>query len=145
MAASSILEAHTQWRGDLERISEFELNDGIPDHFKQAGHLAYWLRRCKPIYELNENKSYPPAGTKEDVDFTTDGQELLLKYANEYLAFSLGYHICLLHTITDEKEAKEFRIDKNYLEIVCQFLRNKNVSPHALYLIYRSLFHRAKQ
>ena len=33
-----------------------------------------------------------------------------------------------------------FTVSMEYIESVCHFLKFKQVSPHALYLIYKSLF-----
>lgn len=47
--------AHYAWRDDLSRVEQRENNLGQGlDHFKQCGHLAYWLRRSSPIVEFED-------------------------------------------------------------------------------------------
>src|SRR5262245_6904423 len=53
MSDASLLDAHHQWRDDMDRIRKYELNDNSdPDHFTQAGGLTYWLRRGHAVYDL---------------------------------------------------------------------------------------------
>ena len=68
---------------------------------------------------------------------------LLLPYANEYLAFDFGFQIVKFYELGKEggsKRANEMALSRDYYKTVCHFLKYKTVSPHALNLIYRSLF-----
>ena len=65
----------------------------------------------------------------------------MFNYSAEYLAFELGLRICRFFSEYGE-------IDKvaipdpspDYFKAVCYFLKYKQVSPHALVIIYESLF-----
>src|SRR4051794_29659754 len=48
-----VYDAQAAWQTDLSllRKREPQLEDG-PDHFKQCGHLAFWLRRLSPVVEV---------------------------------------------------------------------------------------------
>lgn len=138
-----LYDAHFAWRSDLERMGDREAElDGEPDHYKQAGLLAFWLRRESPVVEFNdlqqtigeEGGLYPSEEEKRD---------LLTKYGSEYLAFDFGFQLCQYYVsaeldggIDDAAPA----VTREYLQDICYFLKFKHVSPHSLYLIYRSLF-----
>jgi hypothetical protein len=140
-----IIEAHGAWQNDIHRISEKEkkLEDGL-DHFKQAGHLAYWIRRMGPVVETVDTTAnfadapgYPL--TEDEKAFRL----LMLGYCNEYLAFDLGFQLVKLHEIHPSKpnaRASTIRPSADYIQRMCQFMKYKHVSPHALHLIYSSLF-----
>lgn len=142
-----IIEAYGAWKNDLLRVGEHEpkLNDGL-DHFKQCGHLAFWLRRLSPIVEsydtlqnLGDSQGYPLNDDEKAF------RKLLLGYVNEYLAFDYGYQICKYYEIGQEggsERAQSLAPDREYYQTMCQFLKYKNVSPHAMHLIYKSLFAR---
>jgi hypothetical protein len=140
-------DAHHFWCQDLDRVENRErLPDGL-DHFKCCGHLAYWLRRTAPVMELYDDI----AGYDENVRQLEPGgqrhqlRELLVAYTNEYLAFDWSYQICLYYERMRPEPEKNPRADgdiltRDYVRTLCHFLKCKNVSPHALFLIFRSLF-----
>lgn len=144
LSPAAFTEAWDQFQTDLRRVSKFELNGGIPDHFKQMGHLAYWLRRSRPVLSVAPDPSFPLAGTDDELKMGLKFQELLMRYPNECLAFALSYKIGLKHVCKLSIPPSEFALSYDYLNTICQFLWNKNVSPHALFLIFKSLFHRPK-
>ena len=51
-----IAQAHYRWVRDLNYSSNKEFSGGEFDHFKNAGFLCYWLRRCPPIFEFLHNE-----------------------------------------------------------------------------------------
>lgn len=144
LQAVRLLDAYYQWQQDLDRVSKFELNSGIPDHYKQCGHLIYWLRRASPVVEwVDASKNLGDAEGFPDRPEDIQLKELLFKYGNEYLAFDLGYRICRFFEIgrVDYPLAPDARVlTQDYLRTVSHFLKVKNVSPHAMYLILKSLF-----
>lgn len=138
-----VLEAHGAWKADLARISEHEKNlgDGL-DHFKHAGHLTYWVRRQAPVYEATDDRLN--LGDAEGYGVTPHEKalrELLFAYLNEYLAFDLGFQFCRIHDLNRPgSRAASLILTPDYIRTMCHFLKYKNVSPHALFLIYKSLF-----
>lgn len=137
LSARRLQDAHSFWLGDEQRILQTEMSSSLElDHFKQAAHLAYWLRRSSPIVEIIDNSN----SGFENID---ENREFHYKYANEYSAFMFGYDICRFfeaHRVDSGVFANDFELDEDYVAVMCQFLKAKNVSPHALFLIYKSLF-----
>lgn len=107
------------------------------DHFKLSGILAYWLRRCAPVYDLRVLHG----GYKSDPFL----EELLNRYPSEFPAFNLGLYICssfqteqIGNPSSDVPDIEENNFD--YYKDICFLLKRKNLSPHSLGMIYRSLF-----
>ncbi|MEI9930702.1 MAG: hypothetical protein WDM89_09160 [Rhizomicrobium sp.] len=134
-------DAHYAWRLDIKRVEATEpnLGDGL-DHFKQSAHLAYWLRRKSPIVDYHDwaaeiedlNDLYPDEVERRD---------LLLRYGEEYLAFDFGLKICTYYELErlDNPRSSVPKLSKEYIFDVCHMLKFKHVSPHAMYLIYKSI------
>lgn len=136
-------DAHYAWQDDLSRIAEREPNiDGELDHFKQCGHLAYWLRRAGPVIEFTDLvEEYGEEGGLYPREI--EERKLLVNYGTEYLAFDFGYQFCQFYEIarTDrETSPPPPNLNPEYLLTVCNFLKFKQVSPHAMYLIYKTMF-----
>jgi hypothetical protein len=76
-------------------------------------------------------------------------QDKFLLSPNEICAFLIGFRLCLyfsLKHLIDESdhighEIQARTLDANLKFDVATLLKHKNVSPHALYLIYRTLFY----
>jgi len=140
LSDSFLLEAYGQWMNDVRRIKDFELdNNTEPDHFKQAGHLTYWLRRSRPVVDVR----IVPSAVVPEGELAAILHELIMIAPNEYLAFDIGYRIVLLHecySVGAKRDESEFALTDDFVVTMVQFLRNKNVSPHALFLIFKSLF-----
>lgn len=138
-----LFEAHGAWLNDLRRVGEHEKNlkRGL-DHFKQCGHLSYWLRRFSPIIEfvdLDFGESERPM-TAGEIALRT----LMEGYSNEYMAFDFCFQICR-HYEAESLErtsprAKTIILSNDYYKLVCHFMKYKHVSPHAMHLVYKSLF-----
>ncbi|MDR3472610.1 MAG: hypothetical protein P4M09_13125 [Devosia sp.] len=146
-------DAHDFWLEDEKRTLEV----GVPaethalDHFKQASFICFWLRRLQPI---NETKVI--AGW--DIDPSSDRyrrRKRFLRYGNEYCALIIGYQICLNYEMAkiyprSDKIAPLIGSRLDYFRrvqfpepLISDFvmvLKHKNMSPHALYLLYKSLF-----
>ncbi|MBF0604575.1 MAG: hypothetical protein HQL07_12895 [Nitrospirae bacterium] len=125
-------EVYDAWIDDLKRVSRHDMKSEELDHFKHASHLCFWIRRMGPILELMEKDSFPPDSHGDK------GRELdlITKYRNEYLAFRIGLTICG----DFEPHSKHPKLTYDYIASLCRFMRYKHVSPHALFLIYKSLF-----
>ena len=140
-----LLEAHGAWANDLDRVGRHEpqLEDGL-DHLKQCGHLCFWLRRLSPIVEAHDTTRN--MGDAEGYSLTDDEKafrKLLLGYCNEYLAFDYAYQICRYYELGKaggSARAEALFPPREFYVSICQFMKYKNVSPHALHLIYKSLF-----
>lgn len=141
-----VIEAHGAWRNDMHRVSgsEPELEEGL-DHFKRCGHLTFWIRRMSPVveaYDLTAGVADAPG-----MPITEDEQafrDLLFGYCNEYLAFDFGFQFCRFYEMNKNgrsPRAEGLALDEDYIRTVCHFLKYKSVSPHAIFLIYKSLFH----
>ncbi len=138
-----IVAVHGAWCADLGRINHHErrLSEGL-DHFKRAGHLAYWVRRMSPIIDASENYNLQDSDSYPATPEQTAMRDNMFGVWNEYLAFEMGFQLCRFYeagqpgAIRDES----YHPDSDYYETMFQFLRYKNVSPHALFLIYKSLF-----
>ncbi|MEH2481544.1 hypothetical protein V1282_004901 [Nitrobacteraceae bacterium AZCC 2146] len=140
-----LIEAHGAWVNDLSRVGAHEpnLEDGL-DHFKRCGHLSFWLRRMGPIVEaLDTTKNLGDSAgydlSRDEIDF----RELLLGYCNEYIAFDFSYQICKYYEmgkVPPSPRATAIAPSREYFQTMCQFLKYKNVSPHAMHLIFKSLF-----
>jgi hypothetical protein len=143
-AKHRIYEAHGAWINDLKRVGEREQNlkDGL-DHFKQCGHLAFWLRRMTPVAELQDldfGDAELPLKPRE-----RELRGFLIAYHHEYLAFDFAFQICkyyeVKHLEKPSNRAAEIKLSPDYYQTVSHFMKYKNVSPHALHLIYKSIFY----
>lgn len=138
-------DAWGAWNHDLQRVGEREkkLSDGM-DHFKQAGHLAFWIRRMGPVTEaMDLLADMPPEEAEKKLGGVgADYREFLFAYCNEYLAFDFGFNLCRFYELAQEPasdRAKELRLGEDYLRLACNFMKYKTVSPHAMMLVYKSL------
>lgn len=146
MSRQRLVAAHGAWKADIKRIVDHEqhLSEGL-DHFKRAGHLTYWVRRMSPIidghdpsYNLQDSDSHQIVPNQVELEM----RESMFGFWNEYVAFELGFQLCKFYELGQRgaRRRGEFYPSAEYYRTMCQFLRFKNVSPHALYLIYKSLF-----
>jgi len=131
----NLLQAQQEWDGDLDKLEIDESEE--PDHLKQAGWLCHWLRKKRPISKLYYRDESKLANYFED-------------YYNEASAFIIGlkiaiFHECCERELTDE-EIKNVLADYDFSDIlhdISVFLSHKSVSPHAIYMIYKSLLHKS--
>lgn len=67
---------------------------------------------------------------------------LIYEYGMEYIAFDFGFQICFYYESDRVDRKGEFRkpmLTPDYLKDICHMLKFKHVSPHSIYLIYRSM------
>ncbi|KQO42487.1 hypothetical protein ASF08_12850 [Methylobacterium sp. Leaf85] len=136
-------EVHGAWTKDLERVEENEnqLEEGL-DHFKRAGHLAFWLRRMGPVvdfidYSVNIADGIEYNLSEKEADF----RDLMFGHANEYIAFDIGLQYCKFYEPQTSLRAQGITLSDDYTRTTCHFLKYKQVSPHSLFMIYKSLFY----
>lgn len=131
--------AHKLWQDDLRHSSERDMAGGKLDQFKQAGYLAFWLRRASPIIRIGFDKSQVMKLSESDQYYL----DFLIQFGNEHLAFTLGHEICLFFQCNRRDmplDPKAFGFDSAFAHDINSTMKRKNMSPHALNLIYRALF-----
>ncbi len=145
--ARRLFEAQDYWAWDMQSMTATDRIGGpspvVPCEFKHAAFLTYWLRRRLFVERVRKHPQSTCGQAK--TDFYSD-------YATEMTAFLIGIRLCAYHVA--KKTAQEagrckvvhlpglqqrirFDIAREYAIL----LRHKNVSPHALYLAFRSLLH----
>ncbi|MBE8159025.1 MAG: hypothetical protein HAW59_06540 [Betaproteobacteria bacterium] len=133
-------DAHQAYMWDVERLdgNMKTTPDHSPDHFKRAGLLAYWLRRRSPILRWDKYMDMDDCNLD---DAQKKWREFIFNYGREFHAFSLGYRICWSMEWNKEQESPMPKvISEKRLTHICYFMKYKSVSPHAMGLIYESLF-----
>jgi hypothetical protein len=68
-------------------------------------------------------------------------REFLRRYGEEYLAFDFGLQICTWYEL-EKIGATRMQppiLSEDFLIDLCHMLKFKHVSPHAMYLIYKSI------
>jgi hypothetical protein len=139
-------QAHFRWTKDVAVVSSKEYGGRPLDHFKYAGFLCYWLRRCPPLSELATNPDLAIAGIRY-----RDPKKILVQYGNVFAAFDIGLRICRYWEsarrdigYSEEVRDKIMRFSipqrSEYIEDICYTLAEKNISPHSLNMLYKSLF-----
>jgi len=137
-------EAYDFWKHDLFRL----LKDGESirlDQYKRAGFLCFWLRRRIVVDEIAPipNADLPPGNAREKLKrYLPD----FMQYGNEICAFTLGYHFCLRFAASSSESSEldtivdAYKLAPTLLKEIAVYLKVKNVSPHALYLMYKLIF-----
>lgn len=136
-----LIEAYSNWRRDTTNArQEMKIRHGSSDidHFKYAGFLAYWLRRRVVLDKITHiNNPSPPF----DPDYISPLQEQFFHYGNEIASFLIGFHYCARFELNHEDDIFwKYQLSDDYILTVATLLKQKNVSPHALFLIYKALF-----
>ncbi len=119
---------------------EPHLHEGL-DHFKQSANLAYWLRRMSPVVEFKDFAA-ELEGMDDLYPDERDLRKFLTKYGTEYLAFDFGFQVCLYYQLERTQNPSQFSpaLSGEYLVDVCHMMKFKHVSPHAMFLVYKSIF-----
>lgn len=140
MSADRTDEARLFWARDIGRLEIH--GDTVPDHFKQAGFLAYWLRRRIVVQHVSRAIAF-------DHDEDQHRQTQFVMMSNEFCAFVLGFRICVFFVyghLADEgddiaADLERIQVEPSLLFDIAALMKNKNVSPHSLYTVFRSLFY----
>lgn len=147
-------ETYDFWKVDAKRTLDSGIDKGSRelDHFKHASFIAFWLRRQIPINRTLRLRADGVVGGGEPY---SSEQEFFFRYGNEICALGIGLELCLYYEFIGKNTAtgKLVSIAPNRLNYLssCKLhhecvrdyamvLKHKNMSPHALYLLYKSLF-----
>lgn len=137
-----LMDAHYAWQEDVARLVDREKNltDGA-DHFKQCANLAYWLRRMAPVIEYRDIAA-EIEGCEDLYEDEKERRKLLRNYGAEFLAFDFGFKICQYYELEKLDSPRPFApsISGEYLIDVCHMMKFKHVSPHSMFLVFKSLF-----
>ena len=143
-------EAYDFWQDDCARTLRSGIDGGSVelDHFKHASFIAFWLRRMIPINETYRDPDPEAHSSKEEQNF-------FLRYGNEICALLIGFQICLYYEMASiseesgdvvapmadwEEMLRKTRFPPHIIRDFAMVLKHKNMSPHSLYLMFRSLF-----
>ncbi|WP_298362532.1 hypothetical protein [uncultured Litoreibacter sp.] len=139
-----IQEAQDLWIEDIQSLTLDKKIGGETVRaceYKQSSFLTYWLRRRLVVYSVSPKNP-------GDRDFDT----LFKEYPSEYVALSIGLKLAAFHRfasapnfhgdalaeISDKGDDMLFSLMHDALVL----LHHKNVSPHALYLVFKALYTR---
>lgn len=134
-----LVDCHRVW---VEDIGKMKIDGGgLPDQFKHAGLLAYWLRRKVVIEKAEKFIVY-------DTDKGIEHQAHFLQYPSEMAGFLLGLSLSAHYTYAVVRETigsidsyiYKIRPSDNLIYDTAHYMNEKHVSPHSLYLIYRVIF-----
>jgi hypothetical protein len=152
MSARRLGEAFDYWQEDAART----LASGIEgptqglDHFKHASFIAFWLRRMIPVNDL---QNLGPVPVDQRIAY-----ENFLRFGNEVCALFIGFQLCLFYEDariealnSADKDAigrignkiEDTRFPPDLMTEFSMILKHKNMSPYAIYLLYKSLFNTA--
>ena len=130
-----LCDAYLSLTADLNRLKSESMTgskstDPNPNHFKRCGFLTYWLRRSSPIIGC---KGGNPGSNK----ILRNKQGFLMEnhFINPQFAFDLGFLICQIFNESDIPS-----ISEEYNQTICYILKCKSISPHAMVLLFESLF-----
>ena len=138
LSPSRVIEAQELWENDLlALINDKKVEKSkMPCEFKHAAFLTYWLRR-RVIVE-----------GREPIDWEVGVVNALYnQYPNEYLALSIGLRLILYHhyvpagadPIDTLAQLENIELPRDLLREAVVYLHHKNVSPHSVYLFFKSL------
>jgi len=140
-------EARLQWLRDIGRI---EIDGSVePDEYKLLGFLVYWLRRRCVIGYAHRSEA---ACRVAEIDGWVNAQDQFLLRCNEIAAFLIGFRLCLYlrigpnlttdangHPIELLDSFDDHDLDQEFLFDIGTLMKQKNLSPHSMYIIFRSL------
>ena len=146
--------AYARFKEDCGRMHATEL-DGIGDldHFKQVSFLVFWLRRFSPVYDVTVET--PDTTTRVRVRSEAP-KEVEYFFLNQNISFDIGFRILRYWESMREDSAEIYgrQVDvfdfkglgdeiryKPLLKDLIRTLATKSISPHAIWMIYRTLFH----
>ena len=134
-----MLHAYQSYLRDIKRLGNNM--DPNPNHFEICGYLAYWLCRNSPVVSWNKGDDVSRYEMNQDM---IKAQDLIFESGRSFHAFMIGYRICWFFERHKEEvlsQAKSLpELNEDYIRAICHVMQYKDISPHAMGLIYRSLF-----
>ena len=106
---------------DMDRYTKYSPIDH-PNIYKKMGHLAFWIRKLKPIIKV------------EPIN------EELSHRINEIFALTLAMFYCKFGTENVQKLGKDPIISDKLWHDLLYFFRYKSVSPHALTMLLNAIY-----
>jgi len=158
-----LAEAFALWHQDMDRTLSHGIEESVElDPYKRAGFLAYWLRRRIVI---NEIELYSEAGDPHAPKLAAHKHTLpaiqnrLFNFYNEICAFRFGLDISIYYATNaycnqliaqGQSESNVQLMRKEHIRKISEkakalvvdvsvLMKQKNLSPHALYIIYKGL------
>lgn len=155
-------DAHDFWLADIPRTLSWGSDPSTVelDHFKHASIISFWLRRQIPINDIwfgSGNVATKVRGgdelfraTQKQADFSRYGSELCALYVGLYIC--LAYEIQAIRVKAEDREGsgdkillmeaeiKRIRLPSQFKSEYPMIMKHKNLSTHAMYMLYRSLF-----
>ena len=143
LSMTRLVKVQEAWINELRRAVERDPNlTGGLDHFQQVSYLVFWLRVLKPVKAVETNDNFKL--THEETSDDTHALRSIIKpYANEYLAFCFGFQICKYYEINKSNpnfDAVDVFPSQDYFRTAARYICYRSVSPHALTLVFKSLF-----
>jgi len=146
-------ESHSYWIEDLKRFKDNNIEDCDElCMYKQASFLSYWLRRRMVINNfdhLNQEMPYITGAVEKTQDLPSNMVNYI-KLCNEYSSLMIGINICLNYRLQEkkfttaaDKELYTNNIGEKVSALIQDMsvnLKKKSISPHSLYLLYKSIF-----
>ncbi len=149
-------EAYDYWQEDVNRTLALGIQKTTElDHFKHASFIAFWLRRTLPINEIRLALTI----IEREKNIKSDKQKKFLRYGSEICALHIGFMLCLFFeecsVIANEIEGgrtvygiisdrttylKKCQLKQPIVDDYTMIMKHKNMSPHGIYLLYKSLF-----
>jgi len=164
VSARRLWDAFSLWQDDAERAkfsptprlvgldpkrAQVEAKPEIlqVDYFKHTAAIAFWLRRCNPIDQISFNNINvnDVAGGSEPLSRPTEEQAHFIKYGAEFTALMAGLLVCVNYEkrtggLGDEGLKLSARFAYEYPVL----FKQKNLSLHALYMLYTAIFETAR-
>ena len=142
---------HDAFIGDRKRAIDHGSKGAMNelDHLKEAAFFCFWFRRTGPIGEVSFVAEASPIAPETGTVFTPD-KKLFTLYADELCGFLIAFRIIMyfeknvhgngesLAKLRAQSTDEHLAVFDNLSEI-CAMLKNKNMSPHAIYLMFKFL------
>lgn len=141
-------EAHDFWLWDVKCTLDHATDDQTIelDHFKHAAFIAHWLQRFLPINDIyyDPHPKADGAPSAAQIQFSRYGAELCALFAGFYICLGYETHSVAaqadppVSVISDAIGVKS--LPPYFLSEYPKLLKQKSISPEALYMLFRSLF-----
>lgn len=116
--AEEVIQRYLEDMDCYDRYSDI----GEPNVFKRLGHLAFWIRKLKPI------KTVTPADASP-----------IVPVINEAIALLIAFLYCD-YSPDNPRVSYSIVLSDNQWRDVMGYLRYKSVSPHSMWMILSSIY-----